>query len=355
MSSTISPGSSEPVGPSLTIAIVSWNVRDELADCLRSLDQAGVPAWARIVVVDNASADGSAEMVEQAFGFATLVRAGSNLGFARANNLVLRAATTPYVLLLNPDTIVPAGALEALVRSMNADPGLGAAAPRQHSLDGSIQFEAAVSLPTIWNATCDLALLSRLFPRSRFFSRRTMGWWDHRDDRDVPAIAGSAMLLRRTAIAQVGGLDERMFYVEDMDLCRRIGEAGWRIRYVGSAAITHLGGASTKRSDAGHRRQIAYHSFWLYLRKHDGALAAAVMTAGVLAVSVVGSLATSLLRLFPKLPPRMADAVDRYHAVGVALIRWALADKRRFSHPFVASPESVQSGLGGMVREEPAP
>src|SRR5688572_11864436 len=194
MSSTISPGSSDPGGARLTIVIVTWNVRDYLGDCLRSLMAAGVPAWAKVVVVDNASADGSAEMVEREFGFVHLMRAGSNLGFTRGNNLALRQADTEYVLLLNPDTLVPSGALEELVAVMDVHRSIGAVAPRQYSRDGRVQLEAAVDLPTVWNAFCDLTLLSRVFPRSRFFSRRTMGWWDHRDDRDVPGLAGSALL-----------------------------------------------------------------------------------------------------------------------------------------------------------------
>jgi GT2 family glycosyltransferase len=354
MNSTISPGSSE-IGARLTIVIVTWNVRDYLGDCLRSLDAAGVPAWAKIVVVDNASTDGSADMVEQQFGFASLIRSGGNVGFARGNNLALRRLDTEYVLLLNPDTLVPAGALEALVAEMDADGSIGAAAPRQHSGDGRVQLEAAVGLPTVWNSFCDLALLSRIFPRSRVFGRRTMGWWDHRDDRDVPGLAGSALMLRRAALGRVGLLDETMFCAEDMDLCRRLADAGWRIRYVGTVGITHFGGASVKRSDAGLQRQIAYQSFWLYLRKHEGTLSAGLMTAMVFGVAAAGWVAMALLRAVPRLPQGVVDARDRFQEIGAALVRWALADKLAFRHPLAAPPAAAKRPLTSALTRPQGP
>lgn len=355
MRSTTSPGSSDTSGARLTILIVTWNVRDYLGDCLRSLVAAGVPAWAKVVVVDNASTDGSAEMVEQEFSFARLMRPGGNLGFTRGNNLALRLVDTEYVLLLNPDTLVPADALEALVAVMDGDQSIGAVAPRQHSRDGRVQLEAAVELPTVWNAFCDLTLLSRVFPRSRLFSRRTMGWWDHRDDCDVPGLAGSALLVRRTALDQVGLLDETMFCAEDMDLCRRLREAHWRIRYMGTIAITHFGGASIKRSNAALQRQIAYQSFWLYLKKHDGSFAAGLMTAMVFGVSLLGLIATVLLRAIPGLPSELAEARIRFHELAVALLKWGLADKTAFCHPLAAPPPAKRRRMTRTVRRSEGP
>lgn len=349
MSSTTSPGSSDSIARPLTIVIVTWNVRDYLGDCLRSLRIAGVPTWAEIVVVDNASTDGSADMVAREFPFATLVRSEVNLGFTRGNNLAMRSASTPYVLLLNPDTLVPAGALEALVTAMDDDSSLGVAGPRQVDREGHTQLEAAVAQPTVWNALCDLALLSRLFPTSRVFSRRTMGWWDHADDRDVPGIAGSAMLLRRTALDRVGLLDETMFCAEDMDLCRRIRTAGWRVRYLGSVAITHFGGASIKRSDAAMQRQIAYQSFWLYLRKHDGRVAAALMTAGVVAISLAGWIVTGALGLIPGWPQHVTEALRKYRRLAVALMQWGVMDKRRFRHALAAPPSLSAPALASVL------
>jgi GT2 family glycosyltransferase len=329
----------------LSIVIVTWNVRDHLEGCLRSLADAGVPDWARVVVVDNASTDGTAAMVERAFPFVELIQSGGNLGYTRGNNLALRRLRSEYVLLLNPDTVVPSGALEALVAEMDRDPRLGTVGPRQHGGDGRVQLEGAVQLPTIWNTCCDLALISRIFPRSRLFARRTMGWWDHCDDRDVPGIPGSAMLLRRAALDQVGLLDETMFCVEDMDLCRRLAHAGWRVRYLGTVGITHFGGASVKRANAGRQRQIAYQSYWLYLRKHDGALTAAVMAASVFAVATIGRIATALLALVPRQSPALRETRLRFAELSRALMAWAVADKLSFHHHLASPP--VQDGRPG--------
>jgi N-acetylglucosaminyl-diphospho-decaprenol L-rhamnosyltransferase len=331
--------------PRLTVVIVTWNVSDYLQECLQSLLAAGVPGWADVVVVDNASSDDTVACVAQRFPWVDLVTPDTNLGFSRANNLALRRCRTPYALLLNPDTVVPPGALEAMLDVMAREPGIGVVGPRQHGRDGRIQLDAAVRLPTAWNTVCELTRLSRLRPRSRVFARRTMGWWDHRDDRDVPGIAGSAMLLRTAALEQIGLLDETMFCAEDMDLCRRMWEAGWRVHYAGTTAITHYGGESVKRADdPGLHRQIAYQSFWLYLRKHDGPVVAAVMTASVAAVAAVGGGAIGLMRRVPGLPSGVREALQRYAGLLGALWRWSVTDKRRFSHPLAAPFADGQSG-----------
>src|SRR6202043_80046 len=122
---------------------------------------------------------------------------------------------------------------------------------------------------------CDYFKVALLFPQSKIFNGRLMGYWDHESDREVPGISGSAMLLRRTALAQVGLLDEHLHYVEDMDLCLRLHQSGWTVQYVASSSILHYGGASFKRAGNNLLRvQIAFHSFWVYLCKHHGRLTA---------------------------------------------------------------------------------
>ncbi len=334
-----------PAAGRLTVIIVTWNVRDHLAACLQSLADAGVPAWARIVVVDCASTDDSAAMVAERFRFAELVASTVNLGYSRGNNLALRQCRSPYALLLNPDTIVPPGALESMVEALDQDPRLGAVGPRQLSEDGTVQMEGAVHLPTIWNTMCDLTLLSRLFPRSRLFARRTMGWWNHLDDRDVPGIPGSAMMLRMEALEPGKLLDSTMFYVEDMDLCRRLACKGWRIRYLGSTAITHFGGQSTQQGDdQGLYRQIAFQSFWLYLRKHDGALKARALAASVAAVSLVGGAIVAVCRRLPGLSVRTRTSLERYARLLGALRRWSFSDKHRFAHPLATPADDAGGG-----------
>ena len=134
--------------------------------------------------------------------------------------------------------------------------------------EAKVQFEAAVNQPTIWNAVCDLSLLSRMFPRSRVFARRKMGWWDHQDDRDVPGLAGSAILVRRAALDRVGLLDETMFYVEDMDLCRRARALGATVAVANDVQVLHVRGVSS-RSRPLFVEWHKHRGFWRYFRKFE--------------------------------------------------------------------------------------
>lgn len=317
----------------LSILVVTWKVRDLLSDCLRSLAEDGRDRSAQVIVVDNDSGDGTVEMVRSRYPWVELVASTSNLGYSRGNNLALARAAGRYVLVLNPDTVVPPGAIRRLLDFAEAHPRCAAVSPRQVGADGRIQKEAAVNLPTLWNTFCDLTLLSKLFPRSRFFASRTLGHWSHEDDREVPAVAGSATLLRRAALDQVGPWDPTMFYAEDMDLCLRLRRAGWSIAYLGSAAIVHYGGGSTRQTgQPGRYRRIGYQSFWLFLRKHRSRAAAAAM-----ALMVGGWSLLTLAALVPLLPLErgtgpLASAVRRRRDIATALVAWSVSDKLRFRH-----------------------
>lgn len=345
MSSSTSPGSSDPAAAlpaDLSIVIVTWKVRDMLSGCLRSLAEDGFDRSAQVIVVDNDSGDGTVAMVRSRYPWVHLIASPSNLGYSRGNNLALAHATGRYLLVLNPDTVVPPGAIRRLVEFAEAHPRCAAVSPRQLGADGRVQKEAAVNLPTLWNTFCDLTLLSRLFPRSRIFASRTMGHWNHEDDREVPAVAGSATLLRRAALDQVGPWDASMFYAEDMDLCLRLRRAGWSIAYLGSAAIVHYGGGSTRQANApGHYRRIGYQSFWLFLRKHRGRTAAAGMALMVGWWSLL-----TLAALLPLVPLErgtgaLAAALRRRRDIATALVEWSVSDKRRFRHHLADPAQGV--------------
>jgi len=178
-----------------------------------------------------------------------------------------------------------------------------------------------------------------------------MGYWDHEDDREVPAIPGSAMLVRRTVFERIGLLDETLFYVEDVDLCRRMQEAGWKVFYLGSVSIVHYGGGSTQNSpNQVLQRQIAFQSFWLYTRKHRGrwvalALSAMVFTwsAAVAAVALPCSwLAQGEKRI----------AFRRHLNLARGLLEWSLFDKKRFKHHLASPPElDIARSHPALVRE----
>jgi hypothetical protein len=249
---------SQPTAPiAVGVVIVSYNTRALLHDCLHSLTACQVPL--RVVVVDNASTDGSAAMVRTQFPHVHLLALATNHGFAGGNNRGLRAlgyggpapglAPPDYVLLLNPDTIVHAAALETLVAFLQEHPRVGVAAPRLLNADGSLQA-AAFRFPTLSMSLLDM------FPPGEVLPGRLYGsWWHGRYPQETPHTTqpfaidhplGACLLVRRAVVDQVGLLDEGYFmYSEVIDWCWRIRQAHWAIWQVPAARVTHLGGAAT--------------------------------------------------------------------------------------------------------------
>jgi GT2 family glycosyltransferase len=344
MISPISHGSSNgdldvASNPRLAVVIVNWNVCRLLRDCLRSLDEDGVRTMGHVYVVDNASADDSVDMVRKEFPWVRLIASTQNLGFSRGNNLALREARADYYLLLNPDVIVHQGTLKHLLEFAQSHAQYGLIAPKQYAADGSLQYEAAVNYPTIWNVICDLTFLSAIFPTSRWFCSRKMGHWDHAGSREVPAISGAAMLMPAAVLRVVGLLDETMFCVEDMDYCRRVRKAGWSVYYLASASIVHFGRSSINQHEKqGWQRQAMFQSFWLYRLKHDGRLSSRILSVAM-ALWAAASLAvvTPVSALIPS-KWRAASRLRLLREIATDLFRWSLTDKLRFEHPLAAPP-----------------
>lgn len=262
--------------PDLTVLILSYNVRPYLALALRTAEAACRPIDAEILVVDNASSDGSAEMVEQEFIGrregdvpVRLIRSPRNLGFAAGNNLGLAAARGRHVLLLNPDVVVHPHALEALVRYLDAHPDVGAAGGRIINPDGTSDPGARRGFPSPLATFCHMVGLSYVFPRSSRFGRYNLSYLDDGHEQEVGAISGCFMCVRREVVDQVGALDEAFFmYGEDLDWSYRIRSAGWKIAYVPQAEIVHFKGEST-RSLSRWRQLYEFHrAMHIFVRKH---------------------------------------------------------------------------------------
>jgi GT2 family glycosyltransferase len=232
-------------GVTLSIVIVNWNVCGFLRDCLRSLHDQMLMArgsW-EVIVVDNASDDGSVEMIRREFPEAALLANDENVGFARANNQGFAISRGRYVLLLNPDTIVLDHAVDAMVRRMKARPEVAALGCHLVNADGSFQRWTGGNPPGKRNVACHFLLAyrflpARILPPPLYLERKPaleieVGW-----------VSGACMLLRREAVA--GGLfDERFFiYGEDMELCGRLAAAGWKVAYTPVASIVHHEGRS---------------------------------------------------------------------------------------------------------------
>ncbi len=251
----------------LSVIVVTWNVRELARACLGALPAATQEISSEIIVVDNASADGTADMVASKFRQATLLRNDSNLGFARANNRGMEIARGRYFVLLNSDTLPPAGSLTAMVAFMDAHARAGAASPRLVRPAGTPQPYAFGDDPS------PVYLLRRGFAHA---SKRYLHDWSVSQPIQTQWVSGACLLARREAVEQVGGLDERIFmYFEDNDWCRRMRLAGWEVWYNPAAEVIHIGGASLNQNP--RARAAYYDSLAYFYRKHYGRLAGAAM------------------------------------------------------------------------------
>ncbi len=250
----------------LSIIIVNWNTRELLAGCLSSLYNAARELESEVWVVDNASGDGSASMVRQQFPQAYLIENRGNAGFARANNQAIHQSLGHYVLLLNSDTEVLSGALEAMVQFMDGHPRCGGCGPQLVNADGTLQVSCHPML-TPGREFWRLMFFDRLWRRATY----AQGRWDRALPRRVEVIKGACFLLRRTALEQVGSLDEQYFiYSEEMDLCYRLAQAGWQLWWVPTAQVRHYGEASSRQTAETMYVQL-YRSKVQFHRKFGGA------------------------------------------------------------------------------------
>jgi GT2 family glycosyltransferase len=172
-----------------------------------------------------------------------------NVGFPKANNVAIRQSRGKFLLLLNPDTIVPLGTLDACLHKISQEPSIGALGCMIRYPDGTIQFECARRLPELLTFIIETPYLHMLAPNNRFFGRHLFGNWAHNTSRDVPCLMGAFMMLRRNAIEAIGLLDETFFmYYEDIDLCARMHEGGWRVHFLSDVHIIHFSGKSREKS-----------------------------------------------------------------------------------------------------------
>lgn len=238
----------------LSILIVNWNTRDLLRACLLSLRQACRHIEHEIIVVDNASDDNSADMVVSEYSEVQFVANIVNTGFAAANNQAYQLARGEFIWLLNPDTEVlndaPQRMLEFFHNTEYSRPRIGAVASALIDIRTRRPQRSCRTFPTpaaLWTEALGLA---KIFPRSRRYGFYRMGWWNYRDARPVEQPMASSFMVRRRAIEEAGGLFDEQFpiFFNDVDICRRIYDAGWSIWYFPCAEVLHHGGASTSQA-----------------------------------------------------------------------------------------------------------
>jgi GT2 family glycosyltransferase len=253
--------------PTVSAVIVSYNVREHLLSALGALyASAGVPVDA--VVVDNASLDSSADAVEAQVPEAAVIRDESNLGFGKASNRGIEQSRGEFILLLNPDVMVDRDCVRTLADFLSANPKAGAAGPRLERPDGKSDLAARRGFPTPRAAFYRFTLLSRLFPRSRRFNEYNVGYLSDDQVHEIDAGTAACLMVRRSAIEQVGAFDPDYFmYGEDLDLCFRLKQAGWKIYYVPAAVATHIKGVSSRQASSAMLNQF-HRSMWIFHRKH---------------------------------------------------------------------------------------
>ncbi|MDP8205818.1 MAG: glycosyltransferase [Candidatus Electryonea clarkiae] len=253
----------------LSIIIVSYNVKHFLQRTLESVFCAQGELKLEVFVVDNASEDGSVEMVRSLFPEVNVIDTGANLGFAKANNIALKQAAGKFLMLLNPDCILQEDTLKVLLDFLKEHQEAGAVGPKMLNRDGTFQITSKRGIPTIWASFCKLSGISSVFPNSRFFNRYELGHLDPDEINQIEILTGAAIMIRREVYEQVGGLDEDYFmYGEDIDWCYEIIKAGWKIYYVPATKIVHYKGEST-RGNHFDREKHFYNAMRLFNRKHS--------------------------------------------------------------------------------------
>jgi N-acetylglucosaminyl-diphospho-decaprenol L-rhamnosyltransferase len=283
--------------PGIDVVIVSYRCEGLLRDCLTSLRENPPAGEMSVHVVDNASGDGTAEMVRREFPEVRLTECPQNTGFSVANNVAIRAGSAPYVLILNPDTRITPGSLDSLLDLMESRPEVGVSGPRLELNDGSLDHAAKRSFPTPVSALAHFTGIGRKRDSGALAAYRA----PEIESGQVDAVNGAFMLTRRAALDQVGLFDEGFWmYMEDLDLCYRLAQAGWVTWYDPDVTVMHVK-AGTSGTERSFRLNRAFHyGMYRFYRKHyagdHNPLFNLAIYAGILAKLTVTVVKTELRR-----------------------------------------------------------
>ncbi len=326
--------------PDISIIIVSFNTRELTRRCLACVEIHAQAVHCEVIVVDNASTDGSAEMVRQEFPEVILICQPINKGFSGGNNPGMKRATGRYILLLNSDAFITQGVLPRCLAYMEKRPRVGILGCRLTNPDGSLQ-PSARSLPGPITKLFHISGLAARFPTSRIFGKVDYTWWDHRTPRKVGWVVGAFFLIRRRTMEEIGLLDEGYFlYFEEIDYCLTAQKAYWDVLFYPHASVVHLGGQSTLKTPgriSSHGRQslaIRITSEFYYYRKWYGPL-------GLFSVAAVEYLWNALIRLKQTLKP--GPHAQKKKADATAVMELIIQKWRYSSKP---SPTTIKNNSG---------
>jgi GT2 family glycosyltransferase len=253
----------------LSIVIVTWNCKGFIQDCLDSLVAFRQAPEAEIIVVDNASRDGTPDLVQDSYPEVMLIRSRDNLGFTRANNIGIRKASGEYICLINPDVRVMDGCIRSMLAHMEKNPRIGLLGPRMLGTDGK-SHRSYMGAPTLWSTFCRALALDVLFPASKFFGGFLMPYFKGDQIADVEVLNGWFWMTRREALSDVGLLDETLFmYGDDLDWSKRFRDAGWRVVYFPAAQSLHYGGGTTARAPIPFYVEMHRANFQYWKKNHS--------------------------------------------------------------------------------------
>ncbi len=254
--------------PELSVIIVSWNVKNLLKKCLESIFKYQGNIALEIIVADNASKDGTVEMIKKEFPQVELIPNASNLGFAAANNQGILKSSGDFLLILNPDTEIIKDSLTKILEFMKKNYQIGITGCKHLNPDWTIQ-PSVRRFPTFWPLFFIITKIAKIFPNIPVVYHYLAKNFDYKISQPVDQVAGSCMLLRKQTIDEIGLFDENFFiWFEEVDLCQRAKAAGWQVWYNHNAEIIHHGGQSFSQELAWKKQHLFLKSAWYYLKKH---------------------------------------------------------------------------------------
>jgi GT2 family glycosyltransferase len=309
----------------VSVVIVVWNAKKYVQECLESLREHCAQVCSEVIVVDNASTDGSAELVEQMFPEFRLIRNSENLGFAKANNIGIAHSTGDYVCLVNSDVKFLDDPISPMLEYLSQNRTVGMVGPKMLAPDGKV-WRSTMRFPTIWNYFCRALSVDVAFKKSRLFGGLLMSDFDHQSTTQVEVLNGWFLLVRRSAMERVGLLDPQFFmYGEDVDWCYRFRKAHEGVVFFAEAGALHYGGASSKNAPLRFYLEL-YRATWQYWTKHHGGLAQLGFLAAFAVHHLVRLLGSGILYLC--LPSRRIQTVAKFQR-SLACLQWVGTAKFR--------------------------
>ncbi len=314
----------EPKRSEVSIVIVVWNAKKYVIECLQSLQEYCRNVRDEVIVVDNASTDGTPELIAEVFPEFKLIRNSENLGFAKANNLGIAQSSGEYVCLVNSDVKFTGDCLTPMLRFLSENPEVGMVGPRMLAADGKVR-RSTMRFPTVWNQFCRALGLDIVFKKSRLFGGLLMSDFDHKTTTPVEVLNGWFVVVRRAAMDRVGLLDPQFFmYAEDLDWCYRFHQAGEKVVFFAGAEAIHYGGASSSNAPLRFYLEMC-RANWQYTQKHHGWLGQMAFLASSGTYHLVRLLGSAGVYLFS--PSRRKENLARFQRSSICL-RWVSQPRR---------------------------